>query len=361
MKVIICGGGIIGCSTAYFLAKKGIGAVVVERCDVACAASGKAGGFLARDWGGKGPLGLLATKSFDLHMELSQTFTDCDYREVNTLATEVKAGATVSSSMKEKLPNWIDGGIVSVSTLGTTKTTAQVHPYKLTCKFMKAASELAGAKLHIGTVEDVIVKDGVASAVKVNGELMAADVVVITMGPWSGQAKKWFPSLPAVYGDPAHSVVLRPKEQITTAHCVFGEFIQQNLDVGSPEFYPRPDGTVYVCGSYRKEDKNLPVDPKEIKSTEQVRDLLHKLAGDVSSHLTVAEVVKYDRCFLPCIAGSKPMIGRVQNVKGVFIATGHTCWGILNAPATGLCIAELIVDGSCSFLDISAFDPANFK
>lgn len=42
------------------------------------------------------------------------------------------------------------------------------------------------------------------------------------------------------------------------------------------------------------------------------------------------------------------------------IATGHTCWGILNAPATGAALAELIVDGHSSSVDLSPFDPARF-
>ena len=41
--VVICGGGIIGCATAYYLAKRGVKVTVVERCSIACAASGKAG------------------------------------------------------------------------------------------------------------------------------------------------------------------------------------------------------------------------------------------------------------------------------------------------------------------------------
>ncbi len=43
MKVVVCGGGVVGCSIAYFLAKRGVACSVVERCGIACAASGKAG------------------------------------------------------------------------------------------------------------------------------------------------------------------------------------------------------------------------------------------------------------------------------------------------------------------------------
>lgn len=45
MRVVICGGGVIGACTAYFLRRLGIDVIVVERAAVAIAASGKAGGF----------------------------------------------------------------------------------------------------------------------------------------------------------------------------------------------------------------------------------------------------------------------------------------------------------------------------
>ena len=40
-----------------------------------------------------------------------------------------------------------------------------------------------------------------------------------------------------------------------------------------------------------------------------------------------------------------PLIGRVSGVEGAYIATGHSVWGILNAPATGEAMAELITEG----------------
>ena len=49
MKVIICGGGVIGACTAYFLSLRNVDITVVERTGIANAASGKSGGFIARD------------------------------------------------------------------------------------------------------------------------------------------------------------------------------------------------------------------------------------------------------------------------------------------------------------------------
>jgi len=42
MHVLICGGGVIGAATAYFLSCRGVRATVIERTGLACAASGKA-------------------------------------------------------------------------------------------------------------------------------------------------------------------------------------------------------------------------------------------------------------------------------------------------------------------------------
>ena len=64
MRVVICGGGVIGACTAYFLSRRGIDVIVVERTEVAAAASGKAGGFLALDWCAGTPLDALARRSF---------------------------------------------------------------------------------------------------------------------------------------------------------------------------------------------------------------------------------------------------------------------------------------------------------
>ena len=72
MKVLICGGGVIGAAIAYFLSRRGAQAVVIERADIGCAASGKSGGFLAFDWCDGTPLEGLARRSFALHAQLAE-------------------------------------------------------------------------------------------------------------------------------------------------------------------------------------------------------------------------------------------------------------------------------------------------
>ena len=56
-------------------------------------------------------------------------------------------------------------------------------------------------------------------------------------------------------------------------------------------------------------------------------------------------------------ADGLPLIGRVPGVEGAYVATGHSVWGMLNGPATGEAMAELIVDGVATTVDIAPFDP----
>src|SRR3954470_3596653 len=71
-RIVICGAGAIGVSIAYFLSRRGAQPVVIERHTVAGSASGKSGGFLARDWCRGSALDQLARRSFDLHAELAE-------------------------------------------------------------------------------------------------------------------------------------------------------------------------------------------------------------------------------------------------------------------------------------------------
>jgi glycine/D-amino acid oxidase-like deaminating enzyme len=166
-RVAICGAGVIGAAVAYYLALRGVAATVIERCGVACAASGKAGGFLALD--------PLARKSFQLHAELSQTLgADYGYRRLTTLA--VAAGAhdlKGTHKVPEELA-WLDSQGIPYAVLGTPATTAQVHPARFTHALLQAALE-RGAPLRMGCVDGLEVSQGQVRGVRVDGQLLPTD------------------------------------------------------------------------------------------------------------------------------------------------------------------------------------------
>ena len=78
----------------------------------------------------------------------------------------------------------------------------------------------------------------------------------------------------------------------------------------------------------------------------------------MSSTLAAAPITRRQACYRPVTDDGLPLIGRVPGMLGAYVATGHGPWGMLNAPATGLALAELIVDGRARSVDLSPFDPA---
>ena len=96
MRVLICGGGVIGAAIAYFLSRRGAEAIVIERTEVACAASGKSGGFLALDWCDGTALEALARRSFALHARLPEEIGgDWGYRRLDTFGGVIGSGPTI--------------------------------------------------------------------------------------------------------------------------------------------------------------------------------------------------------------------------------------------------------------------------
>src|SRR5262245_7150931 len=154
MRVLICGGGVIGASIAYFLSCRGVEAVVVERTGLACAASGKSGGFLALDWCDGSPLESLARRSFALHASLPEEIGgDWGYRRVVTYG-----GSTGAHDLRRRSSAyavaWLSKSVLVDRRLGSTVTTAQVHPGRFTAALMRAA-EAQGAKLCLGQVTGI--------------------------------------------------------------------------------------------------------------------------------------------------------------------------------------------------------------
>nr|CAD1819707.1 unnamed protein product [Ananas comosus var. bracteatus] len=110
-------------------------------------------------------------------------------------------------------------------------------------------------------------------------------------------------------------------------------------------------------------DAEVPDNPEEIVGESESIEMLHKIAGMVSSHLKkgeTAEVVAEQACFLPCTEDGLPVIGEIPGVKNCYVATGHSCWGILNGPATGAALAELILEGRSTTVDLKSFSPSRF-
>lgn len=317
--------------------------------------TGKAGGFLALDWTDD-----LARTSYALHQELASALEqDIDYRPVQSLA--LAATAQKANRIKRrsaKLPDWLDGNVSGGQVLGNKQSTAQVHPEKLT-KAMMAAAESRGAKVKIGTVEEVTTSQGPAShvtGVVVDGQHVKADAVVVALGPWTNALASSL-QLPHISGQLGHSLVLKPSSsEPLPADCLFVSWQSNSGKTSEPEIFARPDGTIWACGENSM--VTPPEDPLRVNPRPGASAAIVEVAQALSSHLTDAEVVQQQACIRPLSPDGSPIIGQHPYVAGAYIATGHSCWGILNGPATGKALAELICTGSSQCVDLAPYNPA---
>ena len=354
MRVLICGGGVIGASIAYFLSCRGVEATVIERTGLACAASGRSGGFLALDWCDGTPLEPVARRSFALHARLAEEIGgDWGYRRLTTYGGYA-GHRNGSRHRNDHGIDWLSAGVTVHQRLGSAKTTAQVHPGKFTQAIMKAA-QARGAELRIGRVNGVVQQEdtGRVWGVQVDGETIEGDAVVIAMGPWSILAGAWLP-LPAVFGLKGHRLVFDTGADLS-ADALFIEYHEATGAVQTPEVFPRTDGTTYVCGI--SGESPLPIDPADVAPDPGALERLQRMCDELSPVLASAKVLARQACYRPITRDGLPLIGRVPDVEGAYVATGHSVWGILNAPATGEAMVELIVDGAAHTLDLSPFDP----
>ena len=351
-RIVICGGGVIGAAIAYFLSRRGARPIVVERHVVAGAASGKSGGFLALDWCRGTPLDRLARRSFALHAELADALGNpWGYRR---LATYGGYAAENDSAAVTGQRSWLSGRVTITGQLGAPQTTALVEPRAFTMGLMRAA-EAEGAELRQGTVVELVQgPTGATGGVALeSGEIVEGDAVVIALGPWSILATRWLP-LPAVYGHKGHSLVFKTGETIP-AEALFLEYQEAGGEILTPELFPRVDGTTWVCAV--SSSSPLPLDPAGIVGDDGAHARLEALCRAISPALAAAPIVARQACFRPVTEDGLPLIGAVPGAGGAYVATGHSVWGMLNAPATGEAMAELIIDGVAHSVDLSPFDP----
>src|ERR1700682_2630257 len=130
----------MGAAVSYFRASRGVAVTVVERSGVACAASGKSGGFLALDWCDGSPLGPLARASFALQSELARRLpTDYCSPRMGTCMLAARERGAITGGHRVTAPPWLDGAGVVTAALGSPETTAQVHPARFTAALLDAA------------------------------------------------------------------------------------------------------------------------------------------------------------------------------------------------------------------------------
>ena len=362
-SVVVVGAGIVGASTVFYLTRRrdAPAACLIDGApEPAAAASGKAGGFLARDWSEGSPLGPLASAGFDLHVDLAAEFGPdaVGYRRVEAVSASFPPVNAARKPAPAAGSNWFYAPNGRVRRLGSRDTTAQVHPRLLTRALVAAAVDRGATTRFNTTISTIeIGGDGAVTGVVTNeGETVPADAVVVAAGPWTGRVTAGGAPVATIDGQRAHSIVLTPATPVPPT-ALFSSCPRPGRPAAEPEFYPRPDGTVYVCG----ESDNVPLPARAVDVTADETACAHlRTAATAVAPTALGDgatvTVASQACYLPLSTTGLPAIGATRT-PGLYVAAGHSCWGVLCGPITGRAMAELVVDGAAECVDLGAFAP----
>ena len=412
--VVIIGGGIVGCASAYYLARRGARVVLVEKGSIASEQSSRAWGFVSQ-------LGRLPLET-PLMVEANKIWSNLE-RELNADVEWVQEGnivrapdekqmARLEQAVKEETELGLDVRLLSkrevremiplmegpwgVGALYSPKD-GQVEPIKATTALARAAQEHGATIYTYCATEGIQVAGGqVTSVVTERGEIHTP-VVICAAGVWSSKVGRMVGlDLPQrkVRGTVAATTPVAPITGIASRG-------------GKVAFRQKRDGTIYYAG-LGKADYDITLDsfrhlrmflPNYRKNRslfrlglgrEMLKDIARTMPWSSARKHPFAHAVDMEpKCnpnkvkrgrlalielfpslkdigiqntwagYIDATPDALPVLGEVPSLRGFIFATGLCGHGIASGPIVGKLMSELILDGQPS-LDIHGLRYSRF-
>ncbi|MBI4635363.1 MAG: glycine oxidase ThiO [Candidatus Rokubacteria bacterium] len=360
MTVLVVGGGVIGCATAYALAKAGCAVTLLERAAPGAEASGAAAGLLA-------PLGestqtafaRLALASWRLYpgvvSELRER-TGIDVEHV-TRGTIYPQTATASAEQAREWALAPEFGVQVLEGRDVQELEPALSPkvrrailvrgdhwinnQRLVTAYAQAAVS-AGVELAVGTeVTDVVVERGRARGVAAGAERFEGDAVLLAAGAWTSQLTGALGARLPVEPRRGQMIALAHLPPVLT-YCVHGEAY----------LVPRPSGELLIGATVENAGFR-----REI-TAEGVAGLL-RAAIDLVPSVRDLPITRTWYGFRPWAPDSLPILGPWPGIEGLWVATAHFRNGILLAPITAQVMCEWMLGGRPS-IEVKEFLPDRF-
>ena len=383
-EVVVVGGGIIGASTAYYLAKEGAEVMIVEADDLASGASGACDGFLYLQSKMPGPHLELARESLALFPELAvELDMDIEYSRCGSLilaktADELKAlragvkkmkaaGLDVELVTEAELKKLAPAVSDKVKGASLCRDDAQVNPTLLTLGFAKKAVDLGASILVNCRVENIVIMNDRVRELKTSEGSIHTRRVVCAAGVGSNQIGKMAIIDIPVMPRKGQILVTEPVDRIL--EHVVSDFEYMGVKLGMEDKASRSEEAKRLGLGFTAEQTRsgniLLGSTREFGGfdTETTAEAINAIAKNAVEYLPAIKDLDVIRSYAglrPYSPDGLPILGSVKGIKGFYLATGHSGDGISLAPITGKLLAELILDGETS-LDMDPFSLSRFK
>jgi glycine oxidase len=345
MKVIVVGGGVIGCSIALHLQKARAQVVLLERGGIGGEASGAAAGMLIA------PIEDAGNRAFDELRRASLSLYPTLIREVQRLSkvdVEFKRQGMIRTARSEDFARrlkalarrregveWVEPDILrklepnlDPDLLGAaySEGDADLNPGMLTKALAGAAKKLGATVRTNAMLTGFLGRGSGVDGVRTNAGDVLADAIVLAAGPWTELlSQRLGTRLPT---PPMRGQMLAYRSS-SLRHAIWGE---------DGYLVPKPRGMIFAGATV--EDVGF-----RKTTTDRALSGLRRMASTLVPALAGAEVVSSWAGLRPGSPDGLPVIGRFPGKDNVYLATGHFRNGILLAPITGALVSGLVLSG----------------
>jgi sarcosine oxidase, subunit beta len=378
--VIIIGGGMTGCASAYFLAKGGMKVALVEMRSLCSGASGRNGGQVIQVEGrdelspemcikknsiaapGKKLLGELSEElDFDVEYRkngsLDLAYSEHDERVIKMVMEWQKSAGEDqlvylgSSELKEFCP--VFGKEARGAKL--RKDDGNANPFRITYAFAYAAQRLGASIFTYTNVRSLIMdKNKVIGVSTDKGNIYAGNGVVNATNAWT---KYLFPDYPVM----PCKILAFVTEQLPTIPLPAAEaVIVDDFDKNPFLFYggSQKDGNVVIGGPPVK----MPDSMDEHFDEEIYYDDIIRFRRIYEQYWPKIKDVSLIRGWggaLGFTPDALPLVGKTH-IENLFMNTGFTN-GMAWCPICGKLIAEVILNNGYTSIPIDIMDPERFS
>ncbi|SDW12787.1 glycine oxidase [Marininema mesophilum] len=354
--VVVIGGGVIGCSIAWYLVQKGVRVTLLERDRIGAHASGAAAGMLGAqvEMEHPGPMVDLCLASRNLFPHLqeqlrTETGIDIEWNQAGLLriaGTEQEAEklrarerwqrrlgekaewltATQAKQLEPQLSEKVTGALY-------LPQDGQVSAPRLTQAFARGAL-LGGVRIVEGVeVRGCRVERGRIISLDTTAGIYRPEGVVAAAGAWNGSLLEMVGDHLPVIPVKGESLALRPRKPL----------FKRTLFNSNCYLVPKADGQVIV-GATEKREFNPGVTLGAIRAlTEAARDWVPELED--------AEWLRAWSGLRPGTPDGLPYLGATETTANLYVAGGHFRNGILLSAITGKLLADLIVGEQTPLLE----------
>jgi sarcosine oxidase subunit beta len=355
MKVAVIGGGVVGLSAAYFLAKSGVEVSVFEQKYLLYGASGRNSGGITAQLDDEAMI-KLALRSIELYDELQSEigfnflfrkegyFKIAKESEVAKLEEEVKFQQKAGVNVKLVDPEFVAEKFPDINTEAFAAASyfangGVIFPWPVIWGLAKGCEKL-GVKIYDYTPAEVVVRGKEVEGVRANGETFRADYVINAAGAWSNVISK-------AAGVELNNRII--KEEICVTESLKPYLDPYILDISTGVYLSQSMRGEIVGGILGSEISEI-----ETKGTLDFLIRYAKRATQLVPKLRGLSILRQWAGVYDEGKNGLPVIGMTR-VKGFVQANGFGKFGMSTGLAAGEAIAQLITKGKSR--EIEKFSP----